>query len=184
MTERDDHALLAAHVAGDPDAFGELFQRHADRLWSLALRTLQHRQDAEEVLQEAMISAFRRAGGFRGDAAVGTWLYRIVLNACFDRLRRRRPAPVPGSDEVIALLAGDRPGPEEVAVRHALAAEVEGALAQLSVDQRTALVLVDIEGHSMEEAAVILGCAPGTVKSRCSRGRARLAPLLRHLVEA
>jgi RNA polymerase sigma-70 factor (ECF subfamily) len=68
---------------------------------------------------------------------------------------------VPGSDEVIALLAGDRPGPEEVAVRHALAAEVEGALAQLSVDQRTALVLVDIEGHSMEEAAVILGCAPG-----------------------
>jgi len=185
VTEQDDNALLAAHVAGDPDAFSELFQRHADRLWALALRTLQHPQDAEEVLQEAMISAFRRASGFRGDAAVGTWLYRIVLNACFDRLRRRRSAPATvAGDEVIALLASNRPGPEETALRRSLAAEVELALGQLSADQRAALVLVDIDGHSMEEAAVILGCAPGTVKSRCSRGRARLAPLLRHLVEA
>ena len=184
MTGPDDQTLLAAHVAGDPDAFTELFQRHADRLWTLALRTLQHRQDAEDVLQEAMTSAFRRAGSFRGDAAVGTWLYRIVLNACFDRLRRRRsgPATVAG-DDVVALLPSHEPGPEETTLRHSLAAEVERALGQLTADQRAALILVDIDGHSMEEAAVILGCAPGTVKSRCSRGRAKLAPLLRHLVE-
>lgn len=185
MTGRDDAALLAAHVAGDPDAFGELFGRHADRLWALALRTLQHPQEAEEVLQEAMISAFRRAAGFRGDAAVGTWLYRIVLNACFDRLRRQQARPSRAlTDELVATLATGEAGPEDVALRRALAAEVELALAQLSVDQRAALVLVDLEGHTMEEAAAILGCAPGTVKSRCSRGRARLAPLLRHLVEA
>lgn len=186
MTGRDDQALLAAHVAGDPEAFAELFDRHADRLWSLALRTVQHRQDAEEVLQEAMISAFRRAGGFRGDAAVGSWLYRIVLNACFDRLRKRRrvnAATVFGED-VLDRIASSTPGPEETAVSRAVAADVEAALGQLSADQRAALVLVDLEGHSMEQAAEILGCAPGTVKSRCSRGRAKLAPLLRHLVEA
>ncbi|MDQ7992413.1 MAG: RNA polymerase sigma factor SigM [Propionicimonas sp.] len=185
MTGRDDHALLRAHAEGDPQAFAELFDRHADRLWSLALRTLQHPQDAEEVLQEAMISAFRRAGGFRGDAAVGTWLYRIVLNACFDRLRRRRPGlTAVAADDVLDRVASAAPGPEETAVRRAVQAEVEAALAQLSADQRAALVLVDLEGRSIDEAAVILGCAPGTVKSRCSRGRARLAPLLRHLVEA
>ncbi len=182
---RDDQALLAAHVAGDPDAFAELFGRHADRLWSLALRTLQHPQDAEEVLQEAMLAAFRRAGGFRGEAAVGTWLYRIVLNACLDRLRRikARPAAFAG-DEIVAALPSLSEGPESVVLQRELADEVERALGQLSPDQRAALVLVDLDGYSIDEAAVLLGCAPGTVKSRCSRGRAKLAPLLRHLVEA
>lgn len=186
MSTDDDHTLLAAHVAGDPHAFGALFARHADRLWALALRTLQHRQDAEEVLQEAMLSAFRRAASFRGDAAVGTWLYRIVLNACFDRLRRAKARPVPAAfgEEVVASLPSGDEGPEETVVRREVAAEVEQALAQLSPDQRAALILVDLEGRSVDEAAGILGCAPGTVKSRCSRGRARLAPLLRHLVEA
>ncbi len=186
MSEADDQALLAAHVAGDPDAFTELFSRHADRLWALALRTLQHPADAEEVLQEAMLAAFRRAGSFRGQAAVGTWLYRIVLNACFDRLRRAKARPAyPGGlgEEVVAGLPGSQAGPEETLLRRELAAEVERALAGLGPDQRAALILVDLEGRSVEEAAAILGCAPGTVKSRCSRGRARLAPLLKHLVE-
>ena len=186
MNELDDHALLAAHVAGDQRAFAELFSRHADRLWALALRTLQHRADAEEVLQEAMLSAFRRAASFRGQAAVGTWLYRIVLNACFDRLRRAKARPVAASfgDDVVAALPSAQEGPEETVVRREVAAEVERALGGLSPDQRAALILVDLEGRSVDEAAAILGCAPGTVKSRCSRGRARLAPLLKHLVEA
>lgn len=182
---RDDHALLAAHVAGDPEAFGELFTRHADRLWSLALRTLQRPEDAEEVLQEAMLSAFRRAAGFRGDSAVGTWLYRIVLNACLDRLRRIKARPTAfAGDEIVASLPSGADGPEAVALQRELTDEVERALGQLSADQRAALILVDLDGYSIEEAAVLLGCAPGTVKSRCSRGRARLAPLLRHLLEA
>ena len=182
---RDDNALLAAHVAGDPDAFAELFQRHADRLWSLALRTLRHPADAEEVLQEAMLAAFRRAGSFRAEAAVGTWLYRIVLNACLDRLRRARARPTAfAGDDVIAALPSPADGPEAVVLQRELSDEIEQALGQLSADQRTALVLVDLDGCSIEEAALLLGCAPGTVKSRCSRGRAKLAPLLRHLVEA
>lgn len=182
---RDDHALLAAHVAGDPEAFAELFERHADRLWSLAMRTLQRSEDAEEVLQEAMLAAFRRAGSFRGEAAVGTWLYRIVLNACLDRLRRAKARPTAfAGDEIVAALPSPSDGPEEVVLQRELSDEVERALGQLSADQRAALVLVDLDGYSIDEAAVLLGCAPGTVKSRCSRGRAKLAPLLRHLVEA
>ncbi len=185
VTELDDSTLLAAHVAGDQHAFAELFARHSDRLWSLALRTMRHPQEAEEALQEAMLSAFRRAGDFRGDAAVSTWLHRIVLNACFDRLRRLKVRQAqPLEDEVLATLAAAEPGPEEATVNAAVGEEVERALGQLSADQRAALILVDLNGYSMDEAAAILGCAPGTVKSRCSRGRARLAPLLRHLVEA
>ncbi len=182
---RDDRELLAAHVAGDAEAFAELFTRHSDRLWSLALRTLQRPEDAEEVLQEAMLAAFRRAAGFRGDAAVGTWLYRIVLNACLDRLRRLKARPTASAGEdVVASLPSPSEGPEQIVLQRELAAEVERALSQLSADQRTALVLVDLDGYSIDEAALLLGCAPGTVKSRCSRGRAKLAPLLRHLVEA
>ena len=168
-----------------PHFSGELFQRHADRLWSIAIRVMHNREDAADALQDAMISAFRRADSFRGDAKVTTWLHRIVLNACFDRLRRRQARPsVPLPDEADRapeLTARDDPAAE--AVRSSLADEVNRALGKIGADQRAALVLVDLEGYSVEQAAGILGCAPGTVKSRCSRGRSRLAIFLRHLRE-
>src|ERR1700712_3698669 len=85
-----DAALIEAHLAGDPDAFGELFSRHRDRLWAVALRTTGNPEDAADALQDALISAFRRADSYRGDAAVTTWLHRIVVNASLDRLRRRK----------------------------------------------------------------------------------------------
>ena len=88
--ERDDAALLAAHVAGDPAAFGELFNRHRDRLWAVAVRITGNPEDAADALQDAMISAFQRAESFRGQSAVTTWLHRIVVNACLDRLRRAK----------------------------------------------------------------------------------------------
>ena len=77
-----DHELLRRHVAGDADAFGELFRRHRDRLWAVALRTTGDREEAADALQDALIAAFRRAESYRGDAAVTTWLHRIVVNAC------------------------------------------------------------------------------------------------------
>ena len=86
-----DTELLRRHVAGDSDAFGELFRRHRDRLWAVALRTVCDPEEAADALQDAMISAFRRAGDFRGDSAVTTWLHRIVVNACLDRLPPGRP---------------------------------------------------------------------------------------------
>jgi RNA polymerase sigma-70 factor (ECF subfamily) len=178
--ERSDRELLAAHVEGDDDAFGELVRRHQDRLWAVALRTTGNPEDAGDALQDALVSAFRRAGSFRGEAQVTTWLHRIVVNACLDVLRRRtaRPTqPLPEHEDRMPELAGRADGSEhaEHADRHT---DVMAALAQLNEDQRAALVLVDMEGYSVEEAAAILDCAPGTVKSRCSRGRTRLVPLL------
>jgi RNA polymerase sigma-70 factor (ECF subfamily) len=171
----EDRALLAAHVSGDPDAFAQLVRRHQDRLWSVALRTTGDREDASDALQEALVSAYRAAGSYRGEAAVTTWLHRIVVNASLDALRRRAARrSVPLSDEDVRLAdPADTLGDRETSL------VVTQALDTLPPDQRAAIVLVDLQGHSVEEAARILDCATGTVKSRCSRGRARLAPLLR-----
>lgn len=182
LLERTDRELMQLHLAGDPDAFGEIFRRHKDRMWAVAMRTCGNRELAADAVQDAFISAFRRSASYRGDAAVTTWLHRIVVNACLDRLRRlrtRRTAELPGDDspQVAALEA---PDPLEARERQVL---VRDALNQVSADQRAAIVLVDMEGYSVEDAARILGCAPGTVKSRCSRGRAKLATLLRDLLE-
>ncbi|HET9500061.1 MAG TPA: RNA polymerase sigma factor SigM [Marmoricola sp.] len=209
--DRDDRTLLGDFCAGDQDAFEVLFRRHRDRLWAIALRTTGNREDAADALQDAMIAAFRRAGDFRGDARVTTWLHRIVVNASLDRLRRnkvRAAEPLPddleeyaargavlaaGADATSGPVGGRASGrgsdrgprsqdwdadPAEHAVaterRHALLA----ALDALPAEQKAALVLVDMEGYPVEEVARILDCAPGTVKSRCSRGRARLLALL------
>ncbi len=169
----DDAALLRAHAAGDPHAFSEIVRRHSDRLWAVALRTLGDREEAADALQDALLSAYRAAAGFRGDSAVTTWLHRIVVNACLDRVRRRQvrmTVPLPEIDSA--------PAP---AVDFDTALVVRAALVQLPVDQRAALVLVDLQGYPVAEAATILGVAEGTVKSRCARGRARLAVLLGHL---
>jgi RNA polymerase sigma-70 factor, ECF subfamily len=181
----EDRALLAAHVAGDPEAFGTLFARHRDRLWAVALRTTGDPEDAADALQDAMIAAFRRADSYRGDAAVTTWLHRIVVNACLDRLRRRKVRaadPLPDRPEEHQDRAGaearDREDPAVAAERAELRRCLRAALDRLPVDQRVALVLVDVEGYSVDEVARLLDTAPGTVKSRCSRGRARLRTLL------
>jgi RNA polymerase sigma-70 factor (ECF subfamily) len=185
---------MAAHAAGDAEAFGEVVRRHRDRLWAVALRTLRDREEAADALQDALVSAFRSGrrtadgepgtasgsaatnsgSAFRGDSAVTTWLHRIVVNACLDRVRRRAARPAD------ALPEHDLPdrGPDPLAGRE-LAIDVEAALATLPDEQRAALVLVDMYGWSVEDAAQALDCATGTVKSRCSRGRARLLPLLR-----
>lgn len=178
--EPADRDLLQAHVAGDTEAFGILVRRHQDRLWAVALRTTGNPEDAADALQEALVSAFRRAGTFRGDAQVTTWLHRIVVNACLDLLRRRTAKatqPLP-EDEDRTRELGEASGPADVTDVTERRADVMAALAQLPGEQRAALVLIDMEGYSVEEAAAILDCAPGTVKSRCSRGRARLVPLL------
>jgi RNA polymerase sigma-70 factor (ECF subfamily) len=93
--EQDTHdrALLAAHVEGDPQAFGELVRRNRQRMWAVALRTLGDPEEAADAVQDACISAFRSAGSFRGDARVTTWLHRIVVNACLDRARSN-PRPI------------------------------------------------------------------------------------------
>ena len=183
-----DAELLRRHLAGDQEAFGVLFLRHKDRLWAVALRIVCDPDDAADALQEAMISAFRRAENFRGDSAVTTWLHRIVVNASLDLLRRRASrrsvswsgdpdelvVPEPRSDT-----AGGGQASRADAVDTRL--DVDSALGALPPPQRAALVLVDMLGYPVAEAAAILGVSEGTVKSRCARGRVRLLPYLSHL---
>jgi RNA polymerase sigma-70 factor (ECF subfamily) len=169
---RDDRALLAAHVAGDPEAFTVLVRRHRDRLWAVALRTMRDREEAADALQDALLSAYRNAAGYRGDAAVTTWLHRVVVNACLDRMRRRAVHPsVPLGDTDVPALSD-----EHAALERRL--DIRAALARLPEQQRIAIVLVDLQDLSVAEAAAYLGVAEGTVKSRCSRGRLALARLL------
>ena len=176
---RDDAALLAAHVAGDGDAFAELVRRHRDRMWAVALRTTGDPEDAADALQDAFISAFRNAASFRGEAAVTTWLHRVVVNACLDRMRRRKARPtVPFPEEDGETGHRGIADPRDDLDRLELRLEIDRALAALPDDQRAAIVLVDVEGLPVADAARILGVPEGTVKSRCSRGRARLAVAL------
>lgn len=181
--ETADSDLLARHVAGDPDAFAEIVRRHRDRLWAVALRTLGDREEAADAVQDALVSAFRAAHTFRGHSAVTTWLHRITVNACLDRARKaasRRTEPIADEKHFEDLL-----GPHESAAapaeRGELHDELLRALATLPPDQRAALVLVDMQGYPVAEAAEVLDVPLGTVKSRCARGRARLLPLLAHL---
>ncbi|NMI02167.1 RNA polymerase sigma factor SigM [Pseudonocardia acidicola] len=177
-TPRSDIELVAAHRGGDRHAFDELVRRHGDRLWGVAVRTLRHREDAADAVQEALVAAYRRIDGYRGEASVSAWLHRVVVNVCIDRIRRERVRPtVPWPERDIAAR-----GPDpvlEVTTRMA----VDDALALLPAEQRVAIVLVDVQGYPVAEVAEILQVAPGTVKSRCARGRARLAVLLGHLRE-
>ncbi len=160
-----------------------LFTRHSGRLWAVAVRTLGDADEAADALQDAMISAFRQASGFRGDSAVTTWLHRIVVNACLDRLRRRAARPaVTGLDERVmdVIAPAALPGADEGASTDT-ALDVAAALRTLPPDQRAVLVLVDMLGYPVADAAEVLGISVGTVKSRCARGRARLLPRLAHL---
>ncbi len=180
--QAQDTELLRRHLDGDPDAFALLVRRHRDHLWAVALRTLGNPDDAADALQDALISAMRHAASFRGDAQLGTWLHRIVVNACLDRLRRRAAHPTtPLPDDDHAGGAPLTPAARDEFDERDTAADVQAALATLSPDQRAAIVLVDIEGYPVDEVAAILEVPSGTVKSRCARGRAKLLPLLAHL---
>jgi RNA polymerase sigma-70 factor (ECF subfamily) len=173
-----DAELLRRHVGGDRDAFGELFRRHRGRLWAVAVRTLADPEDAAEALQDAMIKAYQAAGTFRGGSAVTTWLHRIVVNACLDRIRaagRRPTVPLPEDGrEPVAFPSPASEDPQQAALR----LTVHAALAELPFDQRAVLVYIDMLGYPVEEVAAILKVRPGTVKSRASRARKRLAARL------
>lgn len=173
--QRTDQELLSDHLNGDPHAFEKLFNRHRDRLWAVALRTTGNPDEAADALQDAMISVLRNAGSYRGDAAVTTWMHRIVVNACLDRMRRARvraTVPLPGTDPE---RPDNLPDARDSIAAKEMQVVVQQALMELPEDQRVPIVLVDVEGYPVEDVAAMLGIPSGTVKSRCSRGRAKLA---------
>jgi RNA polymerase sigma-70 factor (ECF subfamily) len=177
LEDLSDAELLARHAGGDAAAFGVLVTRHRDRAWAVALRTLGNPADAADAVQDAFLKAYRTAGTFRGEALFTTWLHRIVVNACLDQLRRGRGRVAVPLDETAAAIAD----PADPVARLDTGHDVVAALGRINEDQRIAIVLVDVEGYSVEEAATMLGVPTGTVKSRCHRGRVQLASLLEHL---
>jgi len=175
MKERDDMAVLACGEqcdravleraqGGDHRAFAELVVRHDRRLRTLAGRLLRDPERVDDALQEVYIKAFRTIGRFRGDAKVGTWLYRITYNTCVDELRRRQPVLVDNDFDPPSIEAGP-------AERYADASEAAHMLSRLSPDLRATVVLVDGYGLAYADASRLLDVAPGTVASRLHRAR-------------
>ncbi len=181
-----DRALLDAAYRGDLDAFNSLVTRHQDGLYALVYRLVPDRDQAADVVQEAFFSAYRSLATFRG-GSVRSWLSRIAINGAMDlqRARRRRPAqPYPElEDESWQPPAS----PDEEPDRKAVAAEQSRALAaalnEIGADQRTAIVLYDVEGYDYAEIASMTGVSIGTVKSRIHRGRLALRTALEPLRE-
>jgi RNA polymerase sigma-70 factor (ECF subfamily) len=168
--------------AGDLAAFNVLIEAHQDAVFGLCLRMLGSTHSAEDVTQETFLSAYRNVGRCRGDA-FRPWLLQIAVNACTDELRRRRRRPQLSLDDPSANawpldLPDPSESPEEAAVRSELGRHIQSGLMALPLDQRAAVVLRDVQGLSYDEIAQALRLSPGTVKSRLSRGRARLRDLL------
>jgi RNA polymerase sigma-70 factor (ECF subfamily) len=175
----DDAALLARVVQGDHDAFTELMRRHEDRVFALCMRMMGSRAAALDASQETFLTLYRKAGQYRGSAAVGTWLYRIAVNTCYDQLRRQQRRPVvPLPEHLDPSDPAAQDGFESVDLRPS----VEAALASLTPEFRTVVLLSDVEGLSLPEVAAVLKVPVGTVKSRLFRARRQLAGMLGNLL--
>lgn len=168
-----DEELLQRAAGGDQTAFSTLVRRHEDRVFGIAIRITGDRADALDATQDTFVAVFRQAGSFRAEAAFTTWLYRVTVNACRDLLRKRRRLPEPS--EELPERSDPRPGTEEAV---GMRLDLARALAQLGDDYREAVLMHDLGAIPYEEIAALTGAALGTVKSRISRGRRRLAELL------
>ena len=184
--QRRDLILLERARDGDLDSFNDLVVLYQDQLFALVVRMVPDRDQASDCVQEAFFSAFRNLSTFRG-GNVKSWLNRICVNAAMDtqRARKRRPVqPYPElDDETWQPPAGPDADPERTAVDSERTRALAGALARISDDQRSAIVLYDVEGYDYAEIAEMTGVSLGTVKSRIHRGRLALRALLEDRME-
>ena len=172
-----DVRLAARCRSGDLTAFEELYRVHSTRLYAVAYRMLGHAEDAEDMLQEIFLLAFRKLSSFKGDASLGTWLYRLGVNACLDRLRSKARR----NDQQTEWLDDELPPARATteaggSVLHRL--DLERALRELPAGCRAAFLLHDVEGFEHREIASMLGIAEGTSKSQVHKARMRLRGLL------
>lgn len=184
--QRRDLILVERARAGDLAAFNDLVDCYQDHLYALVARMVPDRDGAYDAVQEAFFSAFRNLASFRG-GSVRSWLNRIAVNAAMDaqRLRKRRPSqPYPElEDDSWQPPAGTESDPERTVLTAELTRALGGALAAITDDQRTAIVLFDVEGYDYGEIADLTGVSLGTVKSRIHRGRLALRRLLEDRME-
>lgn len=188
-TSHGEEELIREGLRGNQNALDQLFSRYSRALYPTALKLMGNPEDAEDALQDGLLSAFRNLRRFEGRSQFSTWLTRIVINAALMRLRSKRAHPVasidaepnsetdePATAERIADLA---PGPEEIYAQKEVHEIFERQLEELSAPLRSAFVLREVEGLSTEEAAQTLGVPEGTLKSQLHRARLQLTSLLR-----
>ncbi len=178
----EDQDLVSRSKAGDLDAFNMLVERYQQLAYNVALRMVGDRGTAEDVTQDAFVSAYRAIGTFRG-GNFKAWLLRIVSNGCRDRFRAARRARTLSLDEMLLNSPGFSPAdnsesPEDYALRRELGKALSEALASLPEEQRLVVTLADIQGLSYDEIAEVADCSLGTVKSRINRGRLRLRDMM------
>lgn len=174
----DDLTLAVRAQEGDVASLERLLRRHQDAMFRVAFRILDNRGDAEDAVQEAFLSAWRSLGGFRGEAAFSSWLYRIVTNRCFNTIRARRPS-TPLDAIVGDLAASSVDSPENAATVDAERDALQRALRRLPVDQRACWVFRENEGLSYDEIAIIVAITPDAVRGKIHRARRTLAQMMR-----
>ena len=191
MSERSiDQKLVVRVQKGDKTAFDLLARKYQHKIAKLISRYVRDRREVEDVTQEALIKAYRAIGGFRGESAFYTWLYRIAVNTAKNYLESQGRRP-PGSDmeiesaELIESGEGlrDQATPERQMLTNEIATTVHRVLEHLPPDLRTAITLREIEGMSYEEIAEVMDCPIGTVRSRIFRAREAIDRELRPLLE-
>ncbi len=179
----DENQAIEQTRHGSTAAFNELVAAYQSQVYNTAYRILGDPDAAADAAQEAFISAYRSIGGFRG-GSFKAWLLRIVTNACYDQFRHRQRHPTSSLDALLVTddeppeLPGGSENPEERALRREVRAQIQEALLTLPPDQRTVVVLSDVQGMSYEEIAEITQTNLGTVKSRLSRAREQLRIIL------
>jgi RNA polymerase sigma-70 factor (ECF subfamily) len=170
--------LVERSLTGDLAAFNQIVDLYQTQVYNLAARVLGDRTTTEDITQEAFISAFRSLKGFRG-GNLRAWLLRIARNLCYDYLRSSKRKPVSSLDEALEAPGfvpptSSDPSPESQALTGELGAAINGAIQTLPPDQRIALVMIDVQGYSYEDAAHSADVSVGTIKSRLSRARAKV----------
>jgi len=174
----NDTELVARSLAQDHEAFGRLVDRYAPSIVNLAYRMVGNRTEAEDLAQEAFLSAFKALPTFRSDAKFSTWLYRIASNKCMDWLRVKRPGQGQydlNADEHLDLHIAEERTPEDVLSRQQVAQELDLAIQRLSPLYREAFILKHVEGLSYDEMEAILGVSGDTLKMRVYKGRVQLS---------
>jgi len=176
-----DVALVERHRSGDLQAFDEVYERFGEMVYHLAVRLAGNREEAADLTQEIFLRIFRHLGSFGGRSTLKTWVFRIAINHCRDRLSRRHPAmqsiDVENGEGGVAIADPAR-GPEALALAADEGRRVAAGLTRIPAVFREAVVLRDLEGLSYDEIAEVLGVRVGTVRSRIARGRDQLRILL------
>ena len=174
----DDSILVARSLKQDHEAFGQLIDRHASVIVSVAYRMVGNRAEAEDLAQEAFLTAFKSLSTFRADSKFSTWLYRIAVNKCKDWLRVKRPGLGlydVDADETLDIYVAEERTPEQLLSQQQVAAELEQAIQRLPPLYREAFILKHVEGLSYEEMEAIVGVSGDTLKMRVYKGRLQLS---------